>query len=114
MGMNEEAEMDQTLSDEEPPHVKDDTPLDAPRPLRARIFVRRFRSAAANFRNPTGPLEKLHLGNERYAEYPKGLKDHCGEWLSQARHAGLIPAEQQELIELIDWHAGENPEGLPP
>jgi len=96
-----------------PPHVDDESPIKIPRLEKAGIFARRFQNAAGQFRNPSGKLERLLIGNERYAEYPAGLQEQCGQWIIQANEAGLIPAESKELRQLIAWHAAEEPRGLP-
>jgi hypothetical protein len=97
-----------------PPHVFDQTPLDTLPQEKAGIFARRFLNAAQQFRNPSGKLERLHLGNERYAEFPAGLKEQCGVWLIEAHKLGLIPDAHKELRELIAWHVADGSKGNPP
>ncbi len=93
-----------------PPHVHDETPIQIPRPELAGIFARRFKAAAEQFRRPTPGtrLERLHLGNERYAEYPAVLPGKCGQWLIDANEAGLIGDRHRQLLDLIDWHTQAN------
>jgi hypothetical protein len=85
-----------------PPHVHDEAPLDTPRPVLARFYAQQLRGAAPRYRAcPGGPLDRFRLDEE------------CGRHLLLAHKQGLIPAARRELIDIIEWHSGTDPERLP-
>ena len=86
-----------------PPHVDDETPLDVARPLKAGIFARRFRQAAAQFRNPDLIPARSRLKSGRVNVQPLvcKLEEDCGRWIIQAHKCGLIPPAPKELVDFI-------------
>jgi hypothetical protein len=95
--------MSDDRGDFSPPHVHDETPLDTPRPVLSRLYAQQLRGAASRYRGcPDGPLARFRLDEE------------CGRYLLLAHKRGLIPAARRELIDIIEWHSGIDPPGIPP
>lgn len=92
--------------------------------LQAAGFVRRFRDAAGKFREfPDDGHIFLYKRGKDFNGSPSKiiegirtadkLKEVCGIWLIDAYKLGLVPAEQTDLVRLIEEHANPYPKGEP-